>query len=95
MLQKFDPKMRVDDHAGGSHRLGGMCATTTRWCATQTDLSDPSAKLTEVHQHENVTPIRKEVQSSFTECPVISLLLLPSQAYDSRRVWHPWGSKGE
>jgi hypothetical protein len=59
MLQKFDHKMRIDDHDGVSHRLGGLCASTKSWCTPQTDLSDPSAKLTEAQQNENLTPIRK------------------------------------
>jgi hypothetical protein len=69
MLQSFDHKMRIDDHDGVSHRLhvGDLCASTKSWRAPQTDLSDPSAKLTEVQQNENLTPIRKEVQSSFME----------------------------
>ena len=65
MLQKFDPEMRIGtcDHNGVSHRLGGLCATAKCWCATQSDPFDPSARLTEVHPNENLTPIREELQS--------------------------------
>jgi hypothetical protein len=85
MLQRFDHKVRIDGRDGVSHRLGGLCASIKSRGASQTDLSDPSATLTEVQQNENLTPIRKKVQSSFMEV----WNLLSHYCFSFSGLWQP------